>query len=114
LGSYRNLFLLLLSVRWKGPSTSFQAFSAPVTGSTIRVDITPPPLPVFLLWEIPEVLPFLVYLLWEVLVMKEWLLLVALRAPLFFAKDKETGSRPQIPFPVRRPDTRYGIPAPSL
>jgi hypothetical protein len=32
--------------------------------------------------------------------------------PLHFSKGKETGSHPQIPFPVRRPDTGYGIPSP--
>jgi hypothetical protein len=34
--------------------------------------------------------------------------------PLLFSKGKETGCHPQIPFPVRRPDTGYGIPAPPL
>jgi hypothetical protein len=32
---------------------------------------------------------------------------------LLFANGKETGSHPQIPFPVRRPDSGYEIPAPS-
>jgi hypothetical protein len=64
------------------------------------------------------VVPFPVYLLREVPDVMEWLLPVALRGPLpvpplLFSKGKETGSRPQITFPVRRPDTGYGIPAPS-
>jgi hypothetical protein len=33
--------------------------------------------------------------------------------PSLFAKSKETGSHTQIPFPVCRPETGYGIPAPS-
>jgi hypothetical protein len=41
--------------------------------------------------------------------MKEWLLPVP---PSLFSKGKETGSHPQIPFPVHPPDTGYGIPAP--
>jgi hypothetical protein len=36
-----------------------------------------------------------------------------LAPPLLFVKGKETGGHPQIPFPVRRPDSGYGIPAPS-
>jgi hypothetical protein len=51
--------------------------------------------------------------------MMEWLLPVALGGPLpvppsLFSKGKETGSHPHIPFPVRRPDTGYGILAPPL
>jgi hypothetical protein len=47
--------------------------------------------------------------------MMEWLLPVALGIQFRFlrvSKGKETGSHPQIPFPVRRPYSGYGIPAP--
>jgi hypothetical protein len=75
------------------------------------------PFLVFLLREIPEIMPFPVYLLRETPDMKEWLLPVALGVHfrfllLLFSEGKETVSHPQIPFPVRRPDTGYGIPAP--
>jgi hypothetical protein len=96
-----------------GRSTSFQTSRVPVTGNTIRLDIAPPPgfQPRLIVHQestsgfspardtgngVISGLP------------PRGTLPVP---PSLFSKGKEAGSHPQIPFPVRRPDTGYGIPA---
>jgi hypothetical protein len=99
--------------------TSFQTSSVTETGNTICMVTTLPPgfQPRLILHQESISGYFLLREIPDMAATTEWLLLVALRVHFWFLyhsflKSKETGSHPQIPLPVRRPDTGYGIPAP--